>query len=219
MRIRAIIVVFSIALLLACSKQPVEQNEGEPASVEIREYEGQVLSSVNDFRENSIRGVQNIDIDSYTLEVSGLVKNPSTYTHDQVLAHPPHEKVVTLHCVEGWSSTVLWEGILLKDIFKEVQPETQANTVIFYAADGYSSSLPLEYIVNNNIMLAHKMNDVTLPPARGFPFQLVAEQKWGYKWVRWITRIELSDDPGFRGLWESVGYSQDGGINMPIFDR
>lgn len=47
-----------------------------------------------------------------------------------------------------------------------VNPE--ANTVIFHAYDGYTTSLPLDYIIDNNIMLAYKMNDVTLLPERGF---------------------------------------------------
>ena len=46
------------------------------------------------------------------------------------------------------------------------------------------------------IIVAYKMNGVELPPKRGFPFQLVAESKWGYKWIKWITSIEVSDDEG-----------------------
>jgi DMSO/TMAO reductase YedYZ molybdopterin-dependent catalytic subunit len=81
--------------------------------------------------------------------------------------------------------------------------------VIFYAQDGYSTSLPLSYIVSNNIMIAYKMNGVVLPPDRGYPFQLVAESKYGYKWIKWITQIEVSDDANYRGYWESRGYSNN----------
>ena len=61
-----------------------------------------------------------------------------------------------------------------------------------------------------NLYLAYKMNNATIPPERGYPFQLVAESKWGYKWIKWIVRIELSDDPSYRGFWESRGFSNDG---------
>ena len=54
---------------------------------------------------------------------------------------------------------------------------------------------------------------VVLPPNREFPFELVAEDKWGYKWIRWITKIELSRDENYRGFWESRGYSNDADIN------
>ena len=59
------------------------------------------------------------------------------------------------------------------------------------------------------ILLAYKMNGVVLPPERGAPFQLVAESKWGYKWIKWTTRIELSDDADYEGFWESRSYSND----------
>jgi DMSO/TMAO reductase YedYZ molybdopterin-dependent catalytic subunit len=57
------------------------------------------------------------------------------------------------------------------------------------------------------------MNDVTLPPERGFPFQLVAKNKWGYKWIKWITDIQLSSDESYEGFWESRGYSNSGDLD------
>ncbi len=181
--------------------------------VEITEYEGKDLSAVKSFPENSIAGPQYIDIDEYTLEVTGLVETPASYTYDEVISRQTYKKVVKLSCVEGWNRTVLWEGILLRELLAESKPTPGANTVIFHAYDGYSSSQPLEYIMENDIILAHKMNNITMLPERGFPFQLVAESKWGYKWVKWITKIELSDDPEFKGYWESAGYSNTGNKN------
>jgi DMSO/TMAO reductase YedYZ molybdopterin-dependent catalytic subunit len=189
----------------------------ELTSVEIREYEGEKLSSIADFRENSINGPQYIDIENYTLEVSGFVENPKQYSYEDVLDHQRYSKIVLLDCVEGWSVNILWEGILLRDLLEEVALKPEANTVIFYAYDGYSTSLPLDFILDNDIIMAYKMNNVTLPPERGFPFQLVAEQKWGYKWIKWITKIELSDNPDYRGFWESRGYSIDGSLNKSYF--
>ncbi len=178
--------------------------------VEVREYEGQDLSSISSFRENSIKGPQYIDAETYRLTITGLVNNELEYTYDEVLYnYPSFKKVVTLRCVEGWSVTILWEGIQLKDLIADAEVNPEANTVIFYAYDGYSTSLPLGYIIDNNIMMAYKMNNVTLPPERGFPFQLVAESKWGYKWIKWITAIELSDNEDYRGYWESRGYPND----------
>jgi DMSO/TMAO reductase YedYZ molybdopterin-dependent catalytic subunit len=72
--------------------------------------------------------------------------------------------------------------------------QRNAVTVIFNATDGYSSSLPLEYVRKNKILLAFKINGLTLPAERGFPFQVVAESKWGYKWVKWVSAIELSGE-------------------------
>jgi len=177
---------------------------------EIREYNGTKLSSINDFRLEAISGTQYINASSYRLVVTGYVQNETVYTYDDLVNnHTSYLKVVTLHCVEGWDVTALWQGVLLKDLFEEAGYDQSAQVVIFYAQDGYTTSLPLSYIVDNNIMIAYKVNNVTLPPEEGFPFQLVAEGKLGYKWIKWITMIEISNDTNFRGYWESRGYSND----------
>jgi len=179
-------------------------------AVEIRDYKGEKLGSINDFRENSISGPQYINVTTSKLTVAGLVQDEKTYTYKDVIdRHTHYEKIVTINCVEGWSVKILWEGVLLKDLLTEAGYDTGALVVIFYAQDGYSTSLPLSYIVSNNIMIAYKMNGVVLPPDRGFPFQLVAESKYGYKWIKWITQIEVSDDTDYRGYWESRGFSDN----------
>jgi len=195
-----------------------ETNELKP--VEVREYQGEKLSSINEFRENSIKGPQQVDVESYRLKVSGLVEDTGAYTYDEVINnYQNYEKVVTLDCVEGWSVTILWKGLLVKDLLAEAKPLSNARVVIFHAYDGYTTSLPIEYIMDNDILIAYKMNDVVLPPERGFPFGLVAESKWGYKWIKWITEIELSDDVNYRGYWEQRGYSNSGDLDKGFFER
>ena len=180
---------------------------------EILEYEGEDLSSINDFRENSIQGPQEINVSSYRLTITGLVNETKEYTYEDLLnSFQKYRKVTTLHCIEGWSVKILWEGFMLEEILDTATVQSESVIVIFRAYDGYSTSLPLEYIENKDILLAYKMNDIVLPPERGFPFQLVAESKYGYKWIKWITEIELSTDTDYRGYWESRGYSNDASI-------
>jgi DMSO/TMAO reductase YedYZ molybdopterin-dependent catalytic subunit len=181
---------------------------------EIREYEGQDLSSIGAFRENSIKGPQHVNESTYRLTITGLVNQTVEYTYaDAINGFQKYQKVITLHCVEGWSVKILWEGFLLKDLMSEAGINPEAVVVIFYAYDGYSTSLPLNYILDNDILIAYKMNGLTLPPERGFPFQLVAESKYGYKWIKWITQIELSNNSDYLGYWEIRGFSND--ANLP----
>jgi DMSO/TMAO reductase YedYZ molybdopterin-dependent catalytic subunit len=212
---------FSVVVLAAIvSLSGCVQQEEFVDYVEIREYEGERLSSINDFRENSIEGPQHIDKESYVLKITGLVDNPKNYTYDEVINDlQQYKKVVRLNCVEGWSVTILWEGVLVRDLLEEVNASLNATVIIFHAHDGYTTSFPIDYIRDNHILMAYKMNDVTLPPERGFPFQLVAESKWGYKWIKWITEIELSDDKDYKGYWESRGYSTSGTLNENFFGR
>ncbi len=213
-----VIVISALIFSSGCIR---EQQEEEPVEyIEIREYEGEKLSSIDDFRENSIKGPQQVDKESYVLEITGLVENPRTYSYDEIVNDfQTYKKVVRLDCVEGWSVTIFWEGVLVRDLLKEANVSSNATVVIFHAYDGYTTSLPLEYLLDNDIIMAYKMNNVTLPPERGFPFELVAESKWGYKWIKWITEIELSDDTAYRGYWERRGYSNNADLNESFIGR
>ena len=212
----AVLVLVSVG---ACGNGAEEDTVEKAESRELRNYEGVKLSSVNDFRENSIKGPQYIDKDSVRLTITGLVDSVRTYLYEDIVNRPSRKKPLTLNCVEGWSVTILWEGVSLRDLIAEAGIDSAAKVIIFHAHDGYSSSFPLNYILENDIMMAHKMNDLPMPPERGFPFQLVAEGKWGYKWVKWITEIELSADENYRGYWESYGYSNDGDLNKSFFEE
>ena len=211
----AIIALVVVLVVFGPESGNVEELEG----VEVREYKGENLSSINAFRENSIKGPQYVDIETYELEITGLVANPTSYKYDEVVGDNENfKKVVRLNCVEGWAVNLLWEGVLVRDVLEEASPLPEANTIIFHAYDGYTTSFPLEYVEMFDILMAYKMNEVTLPPERGYPFQLVAESKWGYKWIKWITKIELSDDENYRGYWESRGYSSSGDLDKSFFD-
>jgi len=175
---------------------------------EIRNYEGKRLSAYDRSYDNSIKGPQKIDINKYRLEVEGKVENSLSLKYDEVLSLPHVKRVITLNCVEGWSETLLFEGIRFNDIFAKAKPSDGAKTVVFHAVDGYTSSLPYEFVVKNDLLLAFSINGRVLDENRGFPFQVVAESKLGYKWVKWVTKIELIDKD-YKGYWEKRGYSND----------
>lgn len=199
---------------------PVHTGSTLLPAAEIRNYEGTDLSSISDFRENSIRGPQQVNISAYQFSVTGQVATPRNYTYDELLSTYPHyAKVVTLHCVEGWDVRILWEGIRVRDIIAAAGPDPSATTVIFRASDGYSTSLPLGYLVDRDILIAYRMNNVTLPAGRGYPFQLVAEDKWGYKWIKWISGIELTDDADYRGYWEQRGYPDSADVRPGMIGK
>ena len=181
---------------------------------EIKDYQGMLLSPAVGPRDNSIKGVQHIDIQTYRLKISGLVAKELSLTYDEVLAKDKYQRLITLYCVEGWKAQILWEGVLLEDLIKMASPDLKVNTVIFHASDGYTTSLPYSEIIDTQMILAFNANGIALPPELGYPFIVVAESKYGYKWARWVTEIELSADPSYKGYWESRGYSNAGDLNQ-----
>lgn len=209
----AILTLVSLPLS-ACSRVTYTTVPGE---VEATEFQGVKLTAIKDQLNNALKGTQVINKDTYKLTVDGLVDHPLSLSYADLQAYPQISQLMDLNCVEGWNFTAKWTGPALSAIFKDAGVKPDAVIAIFYTADdpkGYTS-LDLKYLNDNNIILGMKLNDITLPPDRGFPFQVVANGKFGYKWAKWVTRIELSSNTNFRGYWESNGYNNDASINGP----
>ncbi|TGC09478.1 molybdopterin-dependent oxidoreductase [Methanolobus halotolerans] len=212
-----VLFIFPSCIFLSGCIYERDTQETYNTSLEATEYEGKQLTPISEQRNNAIEGTQYIDQDTYELQVYGMVNSSLDLSYEQLVNYPSTTRFTRLDCVEGWGFDAIWTGVPLSLIFEEAQVSDNATNVIFYCADGYSTSLELDYIVENDIMLAYKLNNVTLPPERGFPVQLVAEGKYGYKWAKWITAIELTDEP-YEGYWERVGYSNNAEVGGPAFE-
>lgn len=179
---------------------------------EIREYKGMRLDPSIGPRDNSITGIPVVDIAAYRLKVDGLVEDPLELTYDEVLANPSEERLITLYCVEGWDATVLWKGVKIMDLLEPAGVQDSAVTVIYHCVDGYTTSMPLQEVIDRDMLLAYSTNNITLPASLGYPFIVVAEDKLGYKWARWVERIELSDNVDYEGYWEKRGYENEADV-------
>jgi DMSO/TMAO reductase YedYZ molybdopterin-dependent catalytic subunit len=191
------------------------------SEIEATEFMGKALTPLNRQGNPVVIATPDIDRATYRLQVIGLVDSPLSLTYEDLLALPQTSKLMDLNCVEGWNFTAKWTGPGLKSIFDKARVKPEAQNVIFYTADvpeGYSSLL-LNYILDKDIIIGIKINDLTLPHERGFPFQVVAESKYGYKWAKWVTKIELSDNLTFRGYWESGGYNNSADVNGPAYEK
>jgi len=194
----------------------------EPASselpeIEASEYQGVRLTPLEDQGNNAIEGTQRIDPDRYRLEVTGLVEEELSMSYEELLELPAYSEAVRMPCVEGWGFDAKWTGFRVVDLLALAGLEPEAVYVVFHSADGYSTGVDLDYLRGEEIIMAYGINDVTLPPERGFPFQLVAKDKYGYKWAKWIVGIEVTNDVQ-RGYWESRGYSDSANVGEFPFE-
>lgn len=213
-----VLAAIAVLIMLISISGCLNTQQGTNTYGEVTTYEGKELTPISKQRNNAIQGTQFIDRDSYELRIYGMVDKPLNLSYDQLLSYPSESRLVRLDCVEGWGFDAKWAGVTLNTLFTDTGVNSSATSVIFYCADGYSTSLELDYLLDNNIMLAYRINDITLPADKGFPLQLVAEDKYGYKWAKWITAIEVTDKP-YRGHWESVGYSNSADVGGPAFER
>jgi len=123
-----------------------EATENRYKEMEIREYNGVRLDPSVGPRDNSISGIQKVDVNDYQLKVTGLVNNPVAFSYDQVLEKESSERLITLYCVEGWNASVLWKGVRIMDLMADAGVREEAKVVIFHCVDGYTTSIPLETI-------------------------------------------------------------------------
>ena len=205
-----ILIIIAIVALLASSHPPSQSSSSYAG--QLLSYNGTSLSSVANVIENAISGTQYINASTYHLSIYGLVNQSMQLTYNDVITKQSYLEIVPIRCVEGWSATILWQGVLVTDLIAEAGALPSANTVIFHASDGYTTALPISYLEDNHVLLAFKMNNITITADRGFPFMLVAQGQYGYKWIKWVTGIELSNDSNYLGYWESRGYPNNASI-------
>ena len=159
----------------------------------------------------SIGSSPQIDIELWVLRVDGLVESPLNFTYENITTFPRISEIETLKCVDGPTGTANWTGVRLKGILEMADLKENATEVVFYGADGYSSSLTIEDASESDVILAYEMNGETLPVDQGYPLRVVAPGKYGYKWVKWITHIEIIDYD-YKGYWESRGWDDEADI-------
>ncbi|HEX3050237.1 MAG TPA: sulfite oxidase-like oxidoreductase [Aggregatilineaceae bacterium] len=154
--------------------------------------------------------VPTIDTTTWTLRVFGEVEAEKTWTWDEFRAIPTATIKTDIHCVTGWSKfDTTWEGPLFRDFIKLFGVKPTAKYVIAHAPSGFSTNLPLEVMLEENVMLAWKFNGQFLEPEHGFPVRTLVPQRYFWKSAKWLKALEFSksDKPGF---WEQAGYHNDG---------
>jgi DMSO/TMAO reductase YedYZ molybdopterin-dependent catalytic subunit len=151
--------------------------------------------------------IPNIQPAAYRLAVGGMVGSPKSFTLGDLKSLPRAEQVSTFHCVTGWIvNNVHWAGFRIKDLLDEVKPQAGATAIRFTSAEpGYNDSLTLDQAMLDDVMLAYEMDGGPLSRPHGAPLRLVIPEMYGYKNVKWVTRMELLPHPA-AGYWEQHGY-------------
>ena len=169
------------------------------------------LLPVGGWRIYTISGSMPIfDESSYRLEITGLVRKPVQLTHAQLLALPQAHQVSDFHCVTGWSvDNVRWGGVRFRDLLALAEPLPSARAIRFVSLEQpYNDSLTLDQARLPNVLLALEMDGQALSRPHGAPARVVIPEMYGYKGVKWLTKMELVDHQP-TGYWEGLGYDQN----------
>ena len=159
----------------------------------------------------------------WRLGVSGLVKQPASFSLSDLQAMPSRTQITRHDCVEGWSVIGKWKGVRLEEIINRVQPATDARYVVFRCMDtdsdgvNYFESIDMIDAVHPQTILAYELNDRPLPIDNGAPLRLRVENQLGYKHAKYIRALEFVSSldkigQGKGGYWEDQGYEWYAGI-------
>ena len=160
-------------------------------------------------------GFPRIDMENWSLTITGMVEKPLHLTYSDILKMPSLEKMVTLQCIDNeitgeLISNAVWKGVSLADLLPKTKPSSLVTDVVFHGADDYSDSITFDRAIHYDVFLAYQMNGVPLPKEHGFPLRAVVPGIYGIKNVKWITKIELVGND-YKGYWQQKGWT-DGGI-------
>lgn len=163
-----------------------------------------------DYYVTRIGEVPEIDEATYRLKIFGQVKQPKSFTLDELNQLEMVELPLTVECignkVDGTLiSTAIWKGFYLYDLLITLGLDETATGVRYKAADGYYASHTLEQLKTNKIVGALYMNDQVIPPKHGFPLRFLNPGFHGVKQPAWVTEVEVIDQP-VKDYWEDRGW-------------
>lgn len=163
-----------------------------------------------DYYITRIGSVPSIDRETYRLEITGMVDNPTSFTLDELQALDLVDLPLTIECIGNGATgkllgTALWRGFILYDLLESLGIAENATGVKYLAADGYYASHTLDQIENNGVLGALYMNGVEIPPVQGFPLRILNPGYYGIKQPAWVTQIEVIDRP-LEDYWEDRGW-------------
>lgn len=166
-------------------------------------------TEVKNFPRLDLGIVPDVTAQSWRLRVYGLVDNELSLDWAAFQAMHQVTDISDFHCVTRWSQLDMdWQGVRAQDLLALAQPKAAAKFVTLHSYDGYTTNLPLEALLDDDVIIAHSVLGAPLTAEHGGPVRLVVPKRYAWKSAKWLKAIEIHefDKPGF---WEVRGYHND----------
>jgi DMSO/TMAO reductase YedYZ molybdopterin-dependent catalytic subunit len=154
-----------------------------------------------------------VALSRWELQVQGLVGQARSWSYEQVKALPSETRAVTLECIANGPGGHLmgnaeWTGVLLKTVLERAGGvQANAKYVTFTSVDGYQYNQSLANLMEARALLVWDMNGEPLPERHGYPLRLIMPGRYGEQSVKWLTNIDVVEQPYNGGLYQSQGWS------------
>ncbi len=221
LNLNLLLILFVIVFLPCCSPESknLEQATGNNGHTNIKNMStptGERLLPAEEGPVISAFGEPVIDLNTFKLEITGLVDSSFSLTWDEIrgLKEYPTDTIL-MYCVEGFEVWGVWEGIRVEDLLSKARVRSAGGYILFSSVDGYSINLPISYLKTYKVMLAYNVNGSPLRPGDGFPLRLIAFGKYGYKWAKWVSKIEVIDQSQ-ASIGDSSGISHQDDVPVSV---
>jgi DMSO/TMAO reductase YedYZ molybdopterin-dependent catalytic subunit len=154
----------------------------------------------------------------WRLSVDGLVDRPATFSLAQLKSSPSRSHITMIQCEEGWSYIAEWTGVPLSLVLDAVGVQPHARYIVYFSIDSnWWDSIDMSDALHPQTFLAYGMNGGDLPVGNGGPLRMRVPRQLGYKNVKFITHLTVTDSlkrfgKGLGSASPEAGYSWYAGI-------
>jgi DMSO/TMAO reductase YedYZ molybdopterin-dependent catalytic subunit len=149
------------------------------------------------------------DLQSWDLQVFGEVEDELQLSWDDLMELPQTDVVVDIHCVTRWSKLdTAWRGARVRDLLERARVTPAGRFLMAYSDGGYTTNLPLEVVMDDEVLLAHTYDGRPLPHEHGGPLRLLVPKRYFWKSAKFLRRLEVMSEDRM-GFWELNGYHND----------
>jgi DMSO/TMAO reductase YedYZ molybdopterin-dependent catalytic subunit len=149
----------------------------------------------------------------WRLTIDGMVDRPTSFSLDQLKSLPSHSQITMLQCEEGWSYIAEWNGVPLARVLEQVGVQSDAKYVVYRSIDrDWWDSIDMADALHPQTFLTYGMNGKELPVGNGGPLRLRVPRQLGYKSVKFITQMTVTDDLKKVGASPGGSYAWYAGI-------
>ena len=161
-----------------------------PAELDTRNLD---ITPLEDFKTMGITN-HKTNLDTWRLKVEGHVEVPLRLTYSQILALPTIERDVLLICPGVFANNGRWKGVSMSALLQKAKVTDKGTLVNFRGPEGIYEKVegfPLKDVLSNKIFLAYEVNGEPLPQRHGYPLRVVAEDRFGYTWIKFVHKITV----------------------------
>ena len=179
--------------------------EFSPSQISVKPYANGRAPKSDEFQSFQAGGFSD-----WRLAVDGMVTRPLSLSLAELRRYPSRSQITHLACEEGWSFIAEWTGVPLSHVLNLTGAAPEAKYAVFHAMDGWIDAIDMNDARHGQTLLSYAMNSGDLPLHHGGPLRLRVPRQLGYKSLKFITRLTLTDT--LKGVLPSGDYSWYAGV-------